>query len=352
MLTFLLYLAGFTLSATAAYYSVTGLAYIFAGAFLPVLVMGIALEAAKLVGASWTFRYWRTAPRALTLYISTGVLALMVLTGLGIFGFLSRAYLSQQAPAVAMSVDLAAADRAVALAQEQYDRDVAAMRSAQDNRSATSVIDRLASNGRLTGTSGAVSVLRQQQTLQRTLQTSLNTSATALKDAETARATLQRLFAEQTVDVGPLMFVAKAWYGTADIPTMDRAVRWLILLIMSAFDPMAIALLLAAQQTPPQRTDTPDMTPRVRPSSEERVQPTVAPVTDTPQPRAHDPLDVPTAAEFSSTHIEPVTDIVIEHVEEPPDAVPSIDATIPPAAADARSRWKIGRRRTRVAPKT
>ena len=170
MLRFLLFTTGLVLSSTAAYYSVTGLAYVFSGAYVPVLIMGAGLEAAKLVGASWVFRSWRTAPRVLTTYISLGIVLLMLLTGIGIFGFLTRAYLAQQAPVAAMTSQLAAAERTVALAQEQYDRDVAALRAAQGSQS--SVVERLAANDRLTGTNGAVTVLRQQQQVQQTLQRS------------------------------------------------------------------------------------------------------------------------------------------------------------------------------------
>jgi len=348
----LLYTVGLTLSAIAAYYSVTGLAYVFSGAYVPVLIMGAGLEAAKLVGASWVFRSWRTAPRLLTAYVTTGVFALMLLTGLGIFGFLSRAYLVQQAPVAAMTTELAAADRAVALAQEQYDRDVAALQSAQDSQSATGVIDRLAANDRLTGTNGAVNVLRQQQQIRQTLQTSVTAAATALRDAETARATLQQSFAEQTVDVGPLMFVADAWYGSSDLDTMNRAVRWLIVLIMSAFDPMAIALLLAAQHRTQStaRTAIPVSAPPVPPAEPPAPRPsTPAPSARTSPPSSRtpmpDPFDTPTAAEFSAANIEPALEVDVTT----PDAAVTPAPT--PAPASSRLRWKIGRRRTRTAPK-
>jgi hypothetical protein len=346
MLRFFLYTVGFILSGTAAYYSVTGLAYVFSGAFWPIIVMGGTLEAAKLVGASWVFRSWRTAPRVLTTYISLGIVLLMLLTGMGIFGFLSRAYLIQQAPVSAMSSELAAAERTVALAQEQYDRDVAALRASQGNQS--SVVERLAANNRLTGTNGAVTVLRQQQQLQQTLQRSVTTAATALRDAETARATLQRSFTEQTVDVGPLMFVAKAWYGNTELDTIDRTVRWLIILIMSAFDPMAIALLLAAQHR--STAETPrrivEPTPQEAPPTAPPTAPTMTPPVITPPRAPHsDPFDRPTAAEFSSVNVEPATEIDITDVAEP---LTTPADTIP---ASRVTRWKIGRRRNRIAPK-
>lgn len=339
MLQGFLYLSGLTLSSVAAYYSVVGLAQVFSGSFMPVIIMGSALEVAKIVAASWMFRHWRTAPRLLTLYLVSGILALMLLTSIGIFGFLSKSYLVQQTPITAMAAELAAADRAVALAQEQYDRDATGWRTARDSQSAEAVVNRLTATDRLTGTSGAVSVLRQQQQIQQTLQKTLATSATALKDAESARATLQRSFAEQTIDVGPLMFVAQAWYGNTDIATVDRAVRWLILLIMSAFDPMAIALLLAAQHRSPPAPIRQDA-PVTSSPSPDSVAPS-APVVSTPL--VPDPFDTPTAAEFSTANIEPAMEI---------DVTTPTSTTLPPAVPSrARASWRNKLRRTRIAPK-
>lgn len=335
------------MSAVAAYYSVTGLAHIFSGAFIPVIIMGAALEAGKLVGASFLFRHWRDIPRFLKTYIAAGVAVMMLLTAIGVFGFLSRAYLSQQAPVAAMTTELASADRAVALAQEQYDRDAAALREARSNNSATAVINRLTASDRLTGSSGAVSVLRQQQVVQQQLQRTLTASTDALRQAEATRSTIQQSYAERTVDVGPLMFVAKAVYGTADVNTMDNAVQWLILLIMVAFDPMAIALLLAAQYRParsmqtPTRTPAPEPTP-ITPTSASTNVPRTSSSTDTV------PYDTPTAAEFSGDNHEPAIEIMVTPSSETTTDVPTESTSMSPPS---RTRWKIGRRRTRTAPK-
>lgn len=344
MLTILLYLVGLSLSAVAAFYSVTGLAHIFSGAFVPVIIMGAALEASKLVGASFLFRHWREIPRFLKTYITVGVVVLMLLTAIGVFGFLSRAYLSQQAPIAALTAELAGADRAVALAQEQYDRDAAALRESRTNTAATDVITRLTARDRLTGSSGAITVLRQQQAVQQQLQRTLTASMDALRSAEAERSTLQQSFAERTVDVGPLMFVAKAVYGTADVDTMDNAVQWLILLIMVAFDPMAIAILLAAQYRPAMgmQTTTPPSPVSTPPA------PMNPPSVTQPMTPA-DPYDTPTAAEFSNDNHEPAFEIMV--TPSPESAPADIPLEPHPTTAPSRTHWKINRRRTRTAPK-
>ena len=249
MLRIALFIIGLTLSGVAAFYSVTGLAYIFVSAFWPVIIMGGTLEAAKLVAASWVFRYWRQAPKLLIGYLSVGVVLLMLITDIGIFGYLSRSYLTQQAPLTLLSSSRDGAQRDVTLARQQDARDDAALSSFVSAKTTSAVIEKLTSVERLTGSNGAVSVLRSQQAIQKELQTNLKISSAALSAAEGRLADTEQQTQVQRVDVGPLLFVAKAWYGTDDMTTMDTVATAFILLILVVFDPMAIALLLAAQTT-------------------------------------------------------------------------------------------------------
>ena len=237
------------LSAVAAFYSVTGLAYIFASVFWPIVIMGGILEAAKLAAASWIYRSWRFAPKILVAYLIVGVLLLMVITDIGIFGYLSRAYLEQQAPLTLLASNNAAAERNVDLAREQYERDDATLTAFIEGDTANAVIEELTAYARLTGANGAVEVLRSQNEIQRELQANLQASSAALSDAEPTLAEFEQETQVQRVDVGPLLFVAKAIYGNEDLSTMDTVVTAFILLILVVFDPMAIALLLAAQTT-------------------------------------------------------------------------------------------------------
>ena len=246
---FFCFTVGLTLAGVAAFYSVTGLAYIFASVFWPIVVMGTTLEAAKLVAASWVFRTWRQAPKLLVAYLTTGVLLLMLITDIGIFGYLSRAYLEQQAPLTLLASSNAAVERDADLARAQYERDDAALAAFVEGDIANDVIAELTAYARLTGTNGAVEVLRSQNAIQRELQTNLQVSSAALSAAERAFAEVEQEAQIQRVDVGPLLFVAKAYYGNEDLSTMDTVATAFIILILIVFDPMAIALLLAAQTT-------------------------------------------------------------------------------------------------------
>ena len=246
---FFCFTVGLTLAGAAAFYSVTGLAYIFSSVFWPVVIMGTTLECAKLVAASWVFRTWRQAPKLLVAYLTTGVLLLMLITDIGIFGYLSRAYLEQQAPLTLLASSNAAVGRAADLARAQYERDDAALAAFVEGDIANDVIAELTAYARLTGTNGAVEVLRSQNAIQRELQTNLQVSSAALSAAERAFAEVEQEAQIQRVDVGPLLFVAKAYYGNEDLSTMDTVATAFIILILIVFDPMAIALLLAAQTT-------------------------------------------------------------------------------------------------------
>ena len=88
-------LSALTISAIAIYYSVAGLAAIFAAAVIPIIVMGVALEIGKLVTAVWLHRYWSRAVWWMRTYLSLAVLVLMFITSMGIFGFLSKAHIEQ-----------------------------------------------------------------------------------------------------------------------------------------------------------------------------------------------------------------------------------------------------------------
>ena len=91
-------LVALAISTVAAYYSIVGLMAIFAGAKLAIAIMGVVLEIGKLVVASWTFQNWKKSPLSIRSYFITAVVVLMLITSLGIFGFLSRAHIQQSSP--------------------------------------------------------------------------------------------------------------------------------------------------------------------------------------------------------------------------------------------------------------
>ena len=102
-LTILTLLSALSISAVAIFYSIAGLAAIFAGAAIPIMIMGSVLEVGKLVTASWLYQHWKQAPRFLKYYLTIAVVVLMFITSMGIFGYLSKAHVEQTAPTTLIS---------------------------------------------------------------------------------------------------------------------------------------------------------------------------------------------------------------------------------------------------------
>ena len=106
-MTYLLFAVALSLSAIAAYYAVMGLIAIFAAAVVPIAIMGSLLEASKLVVASWLYQNWKRIPALLKTYFTIALIVLMLLTSMGIFGFLSKAHLDQAIPTGDVAAKLA-----------------------------------------------------------------------------------------------------------------------------------------------------------------------------------------------------------------------------------------------------
>ena len=94
------FLSAISISVIAAGYSIIGLSTLFAGAVIPIIAMGSALEVGKLVAASWLYNNWRNklVPKAIKAYLTFAVIVLIFITSMGIFGFLSKAHLDQVQP--------------------------------------------------------------------------------------------------------------------------------------------------------------------------------------------------------------------------------------------------------------
>jgi hypothetical protein len=204
--------AAFLLSGIAGYYSVIGLAAIFMGAFWPVIMMGGALEFAKLVTASWLYRNWKTAPFLLRTYLVIAVALLMLITSMGIFGFLAKAHIDSTLDAGANSVELKTLNQQQKIADERLNYLLA---RAKDPSTASNQLD------------------RQIQTTQKEL-TEINKKRLPLLREEN----------KLVADIGPIKYVADMFF-TGD-GAVDKAVRLVIFIIMLVFDPLAVLLLIAA----------------------------------------------------------------------------------------------------------
>ena len=206
------FLAAFLLSGIAAYYSVVGLALIFAGAFWPVIVMGSALEFSKLVTASWLYRNWKTAPLLLRYYLTVAVVILMLITSMGIFGFLAKSHIDSTLNAGANVVELKTLNQQQKIAEDRLNYLLA---RAKDPSTASNRLD------------------KQIQDTQKEL-TSINKE----------RLPLLKESNKLVADIGPIKYVADIFFGESD-GALDKAVRLVIFMIMLVFDPLAVLLLIA-----------------------------------------------------------------------------------------------------------
>ena len=210
--TYLTFFAAFLLSGMAAYYSVYGLAAIFAGAFWPVVAMGSSLEFAKLVTASWLYRNWKTAPKLLKVYLTIAIVILMALTSMGIFGFLAKSHIDSTLDAGVNLVELKTLNQQQKIAEERLNYLLARVK---DPSTASNTLD------------------RQIQNTQK-----------ELTDINKKRLPLLKESNKLVADVGPIKYVADIFFGDGD-GALDKAVRLVIFMIMLVFDPLAVLLLIA-----------------------------------------------------------------------------------------------------------
>lgn len=230
------YLALFTallLSAIAAFYSVAGLAAIFAAAMIPIIIMGASLELAKVVAASWVYRNWETAPRLIRYYLVIAVVVLMFITSLGTFGYLSKAHLDQNLAGADTNVELKILEQQIQIEQRRLDN---AQRS-------LNTLDRLVDNA-----SGEdAGKIRSQQTRERTrILNEIRDSSNTIKILNTQAGPLRKDTARIAAEVGPIKYIADLIYGEEAEGVLEKAVRAVIILIVIVFDPLAIVLLIAA----------------------------------------------------------------------------------------------------------
>ena len=361
-LTILTLLSALSISAVAIFYSIAGLAAIFAGAAVPIMIMGSVLEVGKLVTASWLYQHWKQAPRFLKYYLTIAVVVLMFITSMGIFGYLSKAHVEQTAPTTLISskivqlddqivrengkierwntelerlnagtsvridnlvdseqqkldkifnrIDKEIADitlianqnietqkERITQAKERADRDIKQIQDRMKGAFSKSKFDKEIDQVRKNEVAVAASAQREIITIQNKLNEdiqkikekyagqieSLTTKITEftseasektgdieakIKELETKiqgsyklvdgyneeKYDLKGQIKEIEVEVGPIKYIAEFVYGTdANENMLEEAVRWVIIIIIFVFDPLAVLLLIAANYNLKQR---------------------------------------------------------------------------------------------------
>lgn len=244
-LAILTFFTGILISAVAIYYSVIGLAAIFAAAVIPIYVMGTILELSKLVTAWWLKANWHRAPILLKTYMLIAVIALMLITSMGIFGFLSKAHSDQGLISGDVQSKIAIYDEQIQTARDNIDANRKALKQMDE------AVDQVM--GRSTDEKGAdkaVSIRRAQARERNRLQAEIAAEQKTISRLSAERAPIAAEVRKVEAEVGPLKYIAKLIYGdSTDTNLLEKAVTWVIILIVLVFDPLAVLLLLASQMS-------------------------------------------------------------------------------------------------------
>lgn len=234
-----------SLSGVAAYYSIIGLTAIFAGAVIPIIVMGAILEIAKLITTVWLRTYWAKCGWVLKSYLVPSVIILALITSMGIFGFLSKAHIDQGIGGGDVSAKIGLIDEKIKTQRENIksSRDALAQMDLQVNNVITKGDSEKSAER-------SVQIRRQQSVERGKLQKEIEVANAAIGVLNEERAPIAGTLRKVEAEVGPIKYIAAMIYGDdPDQNILEKAVRWVIILLILVFDPLAVALLLAANQS-------------------------------------------------------------------------------------------------------
>jgi hypothetical protein len=233
------------ISLSAAVYSILGLTAIFAAAFWPIVIMGGSLEFGKIITTLWLHKYWDRAEIQYKVYLCSAVVILMLLTSMGVFGFLSKAHTDQGLVSGDVISKIAIYDDKIKLEKDNIDANRKALR--QMDEAVDQVMARSTTEG---GADKAVAIRRTQQKERSRILTEIGESQKKITALNEQRAPIAADVRKVEAEVGPIKYIAALIYGdNPDANVLEKSVRWVIILIVIVFDPLALTLLLAATKS-------------------------------------------------------------------------------------------------------
>ena len=251
-MTFLMFFCALALSASAAWYSIIGLTAIFAAAKIPIIIMGATLEVSKLVVASWLYRNWKEIPFLMKTYLTGALLVLMFLTSMGIFGFLSKSHADQSMNSGDVLAKIEMLEQKIQIEQSKIDS--AKTTLAQLDAQVNEMI------GRSTSTSAinrSITIRKQQDKERSMLTQSIQESQAKINRFREELIPYKTQNRQLEAEVGPIKYIAALIYGeNADENLLEKAIRWVILLIVGVFDPLAVVMLIAANWSMRHRSES------------------------------------------------------------------------------------------------
>lgn len=226
-----------SISGTAAYYSIIGLTAIFAASVLPVVIMGSVLEVGKIVTTVWLHKNWHRASVFMRVYLTTAVAVLMFVTSMGIFGFLSKAHIDQTSSVGDNTIVIERIDKSI-------ERENRRIQSAEDQ---LDLLDEaLARYTELGAVTRGLNAREDQKQERRLLNDEILSAQSQIAVLEDQKLELNKQQLALEAEVGPIKYIAELVYGNnTDKNTLEQAVRWVILILVLVFDPLAVILVLA-----------------------------------------------------------------------------------------------------------
>ena len=225
------YLTLFTaliISLSAAVYSILGLTAIFAAAFWPIVVLGGSLEIGKIITTLWLHKYWDKAELQYKIYLCSAVAILMLLTSMGVFGFLSKAHLDQAIPSGDAQAQLQIFDDKIQTQKDNIKTARAAL--AQMDTAVDQVMGRSTDEK---GADKAVAIRRGQAKERSNLQNDISKAQAEITKLQEQRAPIASEVRKVEAEVGPIKYIAALIYGdNPDANILEKAVRWVIILIV------------------------------------------------------------------------------------------------------------------------
>jgi hypothetical protein len=245
LLPFLIAFSALSISATAAYYSVTGLSMLFAGASFAVLVMASSLEISKLVIASLLYQYWDKLNKILRTYLTIATIVLILITSAGIYGFLSSAYQSIATQSEIVDKQIAALESKKVLYEETRDNLLTDRKSNNELKGAlskNSITQYTDKNGNLVirNNNAAIKNIESTSKENEKLASKIDVVNDSIFSLEN-RILEVKVNSEVSSELGPLKYLS----GLTGQP-MDKIINWFLLIIIFVFDPLAISLVIAA----------------------------------------------------------------------------------------------------------
>jgi hypothetical protein len=228
------------ISAVAAYYSIVGLMAIFSASAVSIAIMGVVLEIGKLVTASWLYQNWTTVPKVLKYYLTSAVVVLMFITSMGIFGYLSKSHIDAGSNTSQVQIKIDRLNNYIKSEQKTITRAEKQLQSLDD------ALDRYIELGAV---SKGLNKREEQQEERDKLTNMVNKSQIRIDELLDEKSVYDLEIKNFEVEVGPLKYISALIYGDEALTFLENAVRWVILILVFVFDPLAVLLVIAANIT-------------------------------------------------------------------------------------------------------